>query len=397
MNSSRAHVLFLIEGTSGPASHDEIYWARFIRYCHPAIRLLNECGFRVTLASLRERSPLHSLVEDEGGSTLSLGATHRLTYPRTVLRLARYVGQNRVDVVHAHEPISSSLAATAVRIARQGATIYHRHHTLHADGQQKYFSRVAGRLSHMTLAVSRSAAASAAASDHTPIDKIRMVYNGIADHRAVPPAEILGIRDRFSIPDDALVVLVIGQLNPGKGHSTLLAATELLGKRIQRRIDLLIVGTGVEEAHLRHQAGSLKAVHAHFAGQQSDVAPWYAAADIVSVPSFREAFGLVAIEAMASARPTIASNVGGLAEIVTEGVDGLLVPAGDPEGLAAALSKVATSPELAARLSTSARNTYERRFSLDAMVTGWVNVYETTMRSSRSSHSEKPITSPYDD
>jgi glycosyltransferase involved in cell wall biosynthesis len=102
-----------------------------------------------------------------------------------------------------------------------------------------------------------------------------------------------------------------------------------------------------------------------------------AAADVVTQPSLEEGLGLAAIEAMSWSRPVVACDVVGLEEIFTHEVDGLLVPAKDPERLSEALLRLLLDPGLAARLGAAARQTVIKRFSQAAMVGETLRVYET--------------------
>ncbi|MFP5321271.1 MAG: glycosyltransferase, partial [Acidimicrobiia bacterium] len=136
-------------------------------------------------------------------------------------------------------------------------------------------------------------------------------------------------------------VLAVGRLVPEKGFDVLIRAAA------KASVPVVLVGDGGQEPVLRRLADDLGA-DVTFAGPiaPDELGPHYRAARIVAVPSHREGFGLVAAEALASGRAVVASAVGGLAQVVADGVTGRLVPAGDVEALADAL--VTTDPELGA-------------------------------------------------
>ena len=119
----------------------------------------------------------------------------------------------------------------------------------------------------------------------------------------------------------------------------------------------------------------LKGVKVHFVGNQDDVARWYSAADVVAVPSYTESFGLVAVEAMVCAKPLVASNIEGLAEIVEDGVNGLLFPPGNAAELANAILRLIRSPEYSRELGENAKRTVLDRFTLERMIDGWIDCY----------------------
>jgi glycosyltransferase involved in cell wall biosynthesis len=110
-------------------------------------------------------------------------------------------------------------------------------------------------------------------------------------------------------------------------------------------------------------------------GFQKDLASWFALADVVVMPSLFEAFGLVAVETFAACRPLVASDVGGLREVVDQD-SGLLVPPGEPRALAHAVVEVLSSPAKARAMAAAGYERFERRFTVDAMVGGWARFYE---------------------
>jgi glycosyltransferase involved in cell wall biosynthesis len=142
---------------------------------------------------------------------------------------------------------------------------------------------------------------------------------------------------------------------------------------------LVVVGEGSEAAALQAQAAALPAPsrgRVIFTGRREDVAALTADLDVAVLPSLREAQGISILEAMARGVPVVASRVGGIPEVITDGVDGLLVEPSSPEEIAAALTRLAREPELLARLGEAGRRTVAERFSIDAMVHRVEAVYE---------------------
>jgi glycosyltransferase involved in cell wall biosynthesis len=142
---------------------------------------------------------------------------------------------------------------------------------------------------------------------------------------------------------------------------------------------LVIVGEGSLDVELRAQVASLPAPARDrivFTGRREDVAAITGELDVAVLPSLREAQGISILEAMARRKPVVASAVGGIPEVLTNGHDGLLVPPADPSALAEACIRLACSPELRSRLGEAGRATVEARFSLDAMVRQIEAVYD---------------------
>ena len=160
---------------------------------------------------------------------------------------------------------------------------------------------------------------------------------------------------------------LVGQIIPRKGHHVFLEATPRILERVPGA-RICFVGDDcfdpdseyIEMLRERVRSSDLLRDRVEFRGSQADVAGWYAQLDLVVVPSLEEAFGRVALEAMAAGCPVAASRTGGLAETVEDHVNGLLFEPGDAEGLANAVVEAAISSELRRRLAEGGRETYSR-------------------------------------
>ena len=198
--------------------------------------------------------------------------------------------------------------------------------------------------------------------------KLLMVHNGVGDIarelRARPaqaPVRICSIA-RFASPKD---------------HRTLLAALAAL--RAQPW-ELDLVGAGPLEMEMRDLASELGlGGRVRFLGYVADPAPVLAGAQLFVLSSRSEAFPRSVLEALRAGLPVVASAVGGIGEAVTDGVNGLLVPAGNPEPLAAALQTLLGDAPLRESMGAAARATYERRFRLEYMVDSTAAIYATLL------------------
>ena len=138
---------------------------------------------------------------------------------------------------------------------------------------------------------------------------------------------------------------------------------------------LLLVGSGEGETAVREaakQAGVAERVH--FLGWRSDVPRILQALDLYVQPSVSEAFGLTVVEAAAAGLPIVASDVGGIPEIIEHGVNGLLVPPGDAQALADAIQQLIDDPQRARQLGEAARRTAFERFSAEAMAAAYMEL-----------------------
>jgi glycosyltransferase involved in cell wall biosynthesis len=190
-----------------------------------------------------------------------------------------------------------------------------------------------------------------------------VIYNGFTFPE--PPV-------RPEVEAGGLRVIVAGRLSPRKGQDVAIDAFARAAGLAPMR--LRIVGSvfpGYEwfESDLRRQARELGVAHlVEFAGYQSPIWPEFARADVVLVPSRVEPFGNVAVEGQASGAVVVASSVGGVPEIVTDDIDGLLVPTADPAALAAALHRLAADDALRRNLGKAGSVSARSRFTYDRYV-----------------------------
>ncbi len=222
--------------------------------------------------------------------------------------------------------------------------------------------------------VDRVAAVSIAVKDAlmdsgVPEAKIGLIYNAVALKRFDPSAvDGRSARSKLGFAPDDIVVGTAGKLEEGKGVFELVRAAALLAKG-RPSLKLLFVGDGPEKARLEKEAEQLSIRdRVIFAGLRDDMEEMYAAMDIFVLPSTCiEAFGMVIIEAMAMRRPVVATEIGGIPEVVKDGVNGLLVKPGDHSALAEAMSRLMDDAELSSGLASEGRSTVERYYSEDAM------------------------------
>ncbi|HET6649069.1 MAG TPA: glycosyltransferase family 4 protein, partial [Candidatus Limnocylindria bacterium] len=169
---------------------------------------------------------------------------------------------------------------------------------------------------------------------------------------------------------------VVARLEPEKGHRYLIEAmpTILAGAPDTW---LAVVGEGSSLGPLRELASALGVAHrAIFTGRREDVSALTADLTVAVLPSLREAQGISILEAMARRVPVVASSVGGIPEVITSGVDGVLVPPADPAALAAAVLELLGDEALRRRIGEAGYATVRDRFSIDAMVRRIQAVYD---------------------
>lgn len=295
------------------------------------------------------------------------------------------------DLIHSHYWLSG--AAGLLLRRSWGVPLVHMFHTLGAMknsvARSKEETETNGRIVIERRLMQEVDAVVAA----TPLDRAQMVWNYGADAeriRVIPcgvdlrrfqPAEQAAARAQVGLEAGELVLLCVGRMEPLKGMDALIRAAALLAARrpeLRSRLRVALVG-GDDEASPGEWNGEQRRLHAlrqelgvadrvSFLGArpQEQLPAFFAAADVVAVPSHYESFGMVALEALAAGAAVVASNAGGLALTIEDGRSGLLFPPDDHEALAAQIERLLDRPALAAELRAGARRRAEEY--------GWPNV-----------------------
>lgn len=207
--------------------------------------------------------------------------------------------------------------------------------------------------------------------------RVVTVPNGVADPRIGRDPVAVRARTRAGLGcgDGEVLVAQVAVARPGKGHATLLDAMRRLGDVPVR---LVVAGDGPLRTELAANARDL-GDRVRFLGHRDDVPDLLAAADIVAHPSEFEALPTALIEAQAAARPVVATEVGGIPEVVTPGT-GVFVPVGDPAALAAALRRLAADPWRRATLGAAARRRFETHFDAGVWARRLTDLYAAVLR-----------------
>ena len=178
---------------------------------------------------------------------------------------------------------------------------------------------------------------------------------------------------KFQIPNSILIG-TIANFYPTKGLSYLIEAAAKL--KTKHNFQIVIIGDGIERTYLESLITKYNLEeNIILAGQIPEAAKYLKAFDIFVLPSIKEGLPYAILEAMAAGLPIVATNVGGISEMITDNESGLLVPPKNPEALAEALKKLIDAPELRARLGQNAAATAAAKFSLKEMLKKTRQIY----------------------
>ncbi len=220
--------------------------------------------------------------------------------------------------------------------------------------------------------------------ERVPEQKVVTVYNG-AEPLPTPSSDsVAELRRELGVGDEA-VCLMMARLHEEKGHRVLFDALPGILPHVGPLV-VLLAGDGPEREQLKlevRQRGLDSVVK--FLGQRHDIPKLISLSSLVLLPSLAESFGFAALEAMSLSRPVVAARTGGIPEVVEDGRTGLLVPPGDADGLAVALSRILKDREWAAALGEEGcrRASF---FSVERMMQGYAAVYDSVGAATRDSH-----------
>jgi sugar transferase (PEP-CTERM/EpsH1 system associated) len=322
-------------------------------------------GLSTAICSLRPPSALEDQLAP-GVKLFQLGQ-QRGNSLRTVWRLCRTLVEERPHIIHTHSWSTLCEGLLAARLARVPVFVHGEHGTLDIRPRTVAIQRWAWRHADAVLSVSSRLAEKMAAQVGFPLDRIRVIRNGVDVERFRPRSKSL-LRARLGLAPDALVVGTIGRFVPVKDQRSLINAIALL-RADGVDCSAVLVGDGpLREELQRLAAGHGVASHVHFLGERRDVHEIIPAFDVFALVSVSEGMSNTTMEAMASGVPVVATRVGGADEIVVDGTTGRLVPASNPQALVAALKALLNDERLRTAYGLAARERMEREFSLTRMI-----------------------------
>ena len=300
-------------------------------------------------------------------------------------QLTAAIVRGRYDVVHTHLLRADMYGALAARAARVRALVATKHN-LEARLEHpvwRWLHRRTARLPDLTIGISDAVREWAVTTGGALPAKSRVVLYGID---AAPFAELdrAGARAELGIEPNAKVVLCPARLDPQKNHGMLLRAFERVHRELPDAVLLLAggrqLGSEVYERDLHALADLIEVDGAvRWLGVRSDMRRLLAACDVVALASDWEGFGLALLEAMAAARPVVATAVGGVPEVVSDGESGILVPAGDMFEFAEALARLLRDDTTRHRMGVAAARRAGGTFALDRMRAATQAVYDEVL------------------
>jgi len=345
---------------------------------------LNRNGHRVTVVCLRPGGVLEDKLKNVGVPVLVFpkeGFLVSLRGAYEILRLVRFIRRNAFDVVQAHDLWGNLMAVPAARIAGVPIIISSQRDLAHLYWYTPLRSRiiqVIHRLSTNVIANSAAVENMLVNDFHIPRRRVRILRNGLDFERfALAQGDRLKIFP--SVDSKARLVAVVANMHSSvKGHHSLIEAARSICN-VVHNTSFVLVGDGKERRNIEeHTIRAGVREHFIFLGSRKDVPEVLSCCELSVLASSAEGFPNVVLEAMAAGLPVVATRVGGIPEIIEDGLSGLLVPAQDDQALAEAILRVMQDPGLAAKLGRAGQQRVRDHFSFDRLIAEIEQLYSLT-------------------
>ena len=328
----------------------------------------------VSLVATTDHGPMVARLEAADVKVVDVDMMRSRVDLRPVVRLRKLIRAADIDLVHLHGTRAGFFGTLALSTLRPRPRAIYTVHGLSCNRKagstvKRFFAGVerfiAARVDRV-ISVSDIDRRFGVEQGILPADRTASIPNGIAVNGAGPPPQIRPERLR---------VVTVARLVPQKGIPVLLQAARRVRDRFPEA-EFTILGDGPDRAALEAQARRLGIGDGVvFAGATRNASSRLGEFDLFVLPSLWEGMPISLLEAMAAARPVVATSVSGSRELVLDGETGRLVPPGDPEALAQAILELATDPALAASMARAGRDRARRNYSIDRMVDSTVEIY----------------------
>jgi len=339
-----------------------------------AIRLKQSDIYSPIVCATRRGGVLEEKLRDHGVKCVKIERKHRHEVYK-FHPLGKLIKEENVKLIHAHK-LGSNIWGVVLGQVFGLPAISHVHGQVY-NWKNYVFNSFVGRLSSKLITVSEFE--KKALTTQVPAEKVVTIYNGI-DPGKYRPSPDAAFKESLGIKPGAPVVGISAALRKEKAHELFLrAAKEVLEKR--PGVYFLVIGGGVRMEEMKAMAAELGIKESCiFTGFVKNIEDALSVLDIGVLTSEREGLPLTLLEYMASSKPIIATDVGGVSEVVKDNENGFLVPSGDHNALAARINLLLEDPALASRLGANGRSLLAEKFSEDVMMKRIVALYDELTR-----------------
>jgi glycosyltransferase involved in cell wall biosynthesis len=299
----------------------------------------------------------------------------------SVLKLRNIINEIKPDVIHTHLSHDLWVIVPALRLSRSKAKLFLTKHMASGVSKNDFFHRYLYKRVNKIFAVSNYIKASVLSTCPVAEDSVIVLPDGI-DLQKFNPRNYNKpqIKKQIKLPDNKVIVGILGRMTPGKGHEEFLNAAKIINEAYPGKVFYLVVGSASfgedeYEKKIRTLANELNLKNILFSGFRADTTEMLSAMDILAFPSHNESFGITLLEAMAMKLPVAASGNAGVLDIVVNNETGLLVEPKNHAELAQAIVKLINDPVLRETLGKAGRKRAEDKFDFNDIINKIVGRY----------------------
>lgn len=328
--------------------------------------------FLPIVCCLRDKNVVGREMERHGIEVIELNRMRGHQFdPILVWKLYRLMIRREIDIVAMDEYHASLYGRLAAGWAKVPVVVSFGHNVYRRNLPHRFWiNRVLARRSDRIIVVSERVKEDILKFDRIPPSKVKVISNGVDPFLFESPLSKGEIRQKLSLPENAFIIGTVGRLSAAKGHHDLLKAFRLLLDEEKRPdLRLVLIGNGSLRGELErttHELGLEKTVF--FLGTRRDVPDCLRTLDLFVFPSLWEGQGIALVEAMAAGLPIVCADYEGAREIVSDGVEALIVKPKDPESIKNGIVRLLRDEALRRSLSAAARSRAVARFSVQGMV-----------------------------
>ena len=338
---------------------------------------LSSDRYRVSVSCLYDPGPMAESIRAAGIPVTDLGMRGKWD-ARVAHRLCRLLRRERVHILHAHMIHANLLGSLVGRLAGVPVVITTRHNVNIGGALRETLNRWSRGWRDAVVAISAEVRDAELRRGGEDPSRLVLITNGIRVETFASPdrARSQHLREAWDIASDRAVIGTVSRFREQKGHRYLLEAMPSILDAMPG-VQALLVGDGPLYAETKRMCEAMGLADAvTFTGIRAEVPEILALLDLFVLPSLWEGLPIALLEAMAAGKAVVATRVGGVPEVVVNGVTGLLVPPRDPGALADAVVRLLRDPELRRRMGEGGQERVRERFSVERMVRQTEDLYE---------------------
>lgn len=343
-------------------------------------RSLNRSLFSPCLCCYDSLGPLEKDCREEGIEVILMKRREGIDW-RYPFRLAALVRKKRIKILHPHNSTALFYGVLGGWMGKVPGVLYTEHDRVFPERWRlRVLNWFLSHGTHKVIAVSHQLREALIRYERFSPSKIEVIWNGVEQPASSVDEEGLAFRNALNLDPSAPVVGILGRLTRVKNHRLLFESfLDVVRELPQAR--LLVVGDGFERKNLEalsREMGLAGAVL--FLGEQKELDGVIGAMDVLVLSSLSEGLPLALLEGMARGRAVLSTRVGGVEEVIRDEENGLLISPGDREALSRAMLRLLQDPETRRRLAAKGRETCEKHFSLEAMVSAYERTYLSVLK-----------------